>query len=106
MRTEQPMRPLLGGAPDGNPGPSDPRWLAIVDRDRAADGTFLYGVRTTGIYCRPSCASRRPRRENVSFFATAYLAEAAGFRPCLRCVPTATDPRDAREQAMRRACRT
>jgi AraC family transcriptional regulator, regulatory protein of adaptative response / methylated-DNA-[protein]-cysteine methyltransferase len=60
------------------------RWTALVARDAAADGTFYYSVRTTGVYCRPSCASRRPRRENVAFHATTVEAERAGFRPCRR----------------------
>jgi uncharacterized protein len=64
------------------------RWEAVRRRDRAADGVFYCSVRTTGVYCRPSCAAR-PRRENVSFHATAAEAERAGFRPCKRCRPTA-----------------
>jgi AraC family transcriptional regulator of adaptative response/methylated-DNA-[protein]-cysteine methyltransferase len=66
---------------------SDPRWAAVVGRDRAADGRFFYSVRTTGVYCRPSCAARTPRPENVAFHATAADAERAGFRPCKRCKP-------------------
>ena len=62
-------------------------WNAIATRDARYDGTFVYAVRTTGVYCRPSCASRQPRRENVSFFANASEAEAAGFRACKRCGP-------------------
>ncbi len=63
------------------------RWTAVATRDRRWDGRFVYAVKTTGIYCRPSCASRRPRRENVRFFAASSDAEAAGFRPCHRCRP-------------------
>ncbi len=66
---------------------SDPRWARIVARDPAADGQFYYSVRTTGIYCRPSCGSRTPRPENVGFFSTGEEAGAAGFRPCKRCRP-------------------
>jgi AraC family transcriptional regulator of adaptative response/methylated-DNA-[protein]-cysteine methyltransferase len=66
---------------------SDPRWAAVVARDPAADGTFFFSVRTTGVYCRPSCAARTPRPENVAFHATAADAERAGFRPCKRCKP-------------------
>jgi AraC family transcriptional regulator of adaptative response/methylated-DNA-[protein]-cysteine methyltransferase len=66
---------------------SDPRWAALVARNPAADGTFFYSVRTTGVYCRPSCGSRRPRPENVRFYATREEAERAGFRPCKRCGP-------------------
>ncbi len=63
------------------------RWAAAVARDREADGRFYYAVRTTGVYCRPSCGSRLAKPENVRFFATRADAEAAGFRPCKRCKP-------------------
>lgn len=66
---------------------SDPRWLAVLARDPAADGQFFYSVNTTGVYCRPSCAARRARPENVQFHLTAADAERAGFRPCQRCRP-------------------
>ncbi|WP_162592330.1 bifunctional DNA-binding transcriptional regulator/O6-methylguanine-DNA methyltransferase Ada [Variovorax sp. PBL-E5] len=66
---------------------SDPRWAAVAARDPAADGRFFYSVRTTGVYCRPSCAARPARPENVAFHATAAEAERAGFRPCKRCKP-------------------
>jgi AraC family transcriptional regulator of adaptative response/methylated-DNA-[protein]-cysteine methyltransferase len=62
-------------------------WTAVLARDRAADGRFVTGVLTTGIYCRPSCAARHPKRENVRFFADGAEAGAAGLRPCLRCLP-------------------
>lgn len=62
-------------------------WSAVMTRDRAFDGRFVTGVLTTGIYCRPSCAARHPRRENVRFFATGEAARQAGLRPCLRCSP-------------------
>jgi AraC family transcriptional regulator, regulatory protein of adaptative response / methylated-DNA-[protein]-cysteine methyltransferase len=65
----------------------DPRWAAVVSRDPAADGTFFYCVKTTGVYCRPSCAARLARPENVRFCATRAEAERAGFRPCKRCRP-------------------
>lgn len=65
------------------------RWAAVVARDRRADGTFVFAVRTTGVYCRPSCSSRQARRENVRFFATPDDAERAGFRACRRCTPRA-----------------
>ena len=67
----------------------DRRWAAVVARDKQADGTFVTAVATTGIYCRPSCAARRPLRQNVCFFPTCAEAEAAGFRPCKRCRPNA-----------------
>ncbi len=65
----------------------DTRWSAVERRDRAADGRFVLAVRTTGIYCRPSCPARRPHRENTAFFDTPEAARAAGFRACLRCAP-------------------
>jgi AraC family transcriptional regulator of adaptative response/methylated-DNA-[protein]-cysteine methyltransferase len=67
----------------------DPRWAAIVSRDAKADRQFFYSVRTTGVYCRPSCGARTPRPENVTFHATAADAQHAGFRACLRCKPEA-----------------
>lgn len=84
----------------------DARWEAIVRRDRAADGTFVYAVKTTGVYCRPSCPSRRAHRGNVTFHPTCAAAEKAGFRPCKRCQP---DRRSLQEQyaaRIARACRT
>ena len=67
------------------------RWQAVLDNDRRYDGTFFYGVASTGIFCRPSCPSRPPRRDRVRFFPTADAALAAGFRPCKRCRPDLTD---------------
>jgi len=64
-----------------------PRWNAVVARDAARDGEFVFAVSSTGVYCRPSCAARRPRRENVQFFLTPEQAEQAGYRACLRCRP-------------------
>lgn len=66
---------------------ADWRWLAVKNKANAFDGVFYFAVRTTGIFCRPSCASRPPKRENVSFFPTRIDAERAGFRPCKRCRP-------------------
>jgi AraC family transcriptional regulator of adaptative response/methylated-DNA-[protein]-cysteine methyltransferase len=66
---------------------NDPRWASIVARDANADGKFLYSVKTTGVYCRPSCPARLARPENVRFHTTAQDAEKAGFRPCKRCKP-------------------
>jgi AraC family transcriptional regulator of adaptative response/methylated-DNA-[protein]-cysteine methyltransferase len=62
-------------------------WMAVLARDRTFDGRFVTGVHSTGIYCRPSCAARHPRRENVRFYASTEEAEAAGLRPCKRCLP-------------------
>lgn len=66
---------------------SDMAWAAMQSRDRSFDGRFVTGVLSTGIYCRPSCAARHPKRENVRFFATPEQAEAIGLRACLRCKP-------------------
>jgi AraC family transcriptional regulator, regulatory protein of adaptative response / methylated-DNA-[protein]-cysteine methyltransferase len=78
------------------------RWTAVLERDRRHDGSFVYAVRTTGIYCRPSCPSRRPRRESVEFFAEPAAAETAGYRACRRCHPRSAAGTPA-EQALRRA---
>ena len=67
--------------------PPDAAWRAVLGRDRSLDGSFVYAVRTTGVYCRPSCPSRRPRRENVAFFPAAADAEREGYRACGRCGP-------------------
>ncbi len=66
------------------------RWRAVLERDRSADGLFVYAVRSTGVYCRPSCASRRPHRDRVDFFDTPDAARRAGFRACKRCRPDAS----------------
>src|SRR5512146_463358 len=82
------------------------KWDAVRRRDPAADGQFLYSVLTTGVYCRPSCASRPKRRENVAFYPTAEAAERAGYRPCKRCRPDLA-PRTTREAALvTAACRS
>jgi AraC family transcriptional regulator of adaptative response/methylated-DNA-[protein]-cysteine methyltransferase len=80
------------------------RWGAVAGHDRAADGQFVYAVRSTGIYCRPSCASRRPRRDRVVFFETPEQAERAGFRACLRCRPRDAAPGDPWVEKIQRAC--
>ena len=67
------------------------RWQAVVDRDASLDGTFVFAVSSTGIFCRPSCPAKRARRENVRFFDHAAAAEQAGYRACLRCRPKAAD---------------
>jgi AraC family transcriptional regulator of adaptative response/methylated-DNA-[protein]-cysteine methyltransferase len=68
-------------------------WQQVLARDPKADGQFVYAVKTTKIYCRPGCPSRRPERKNVSFYPSPELARAAGFRPCLRCDPDAAAPK-------------
>jgi AraC family transcriptional regulator, regulatory protein of adaptative response / methylated-DNA-[protein]-cysteine methyltransferase len=79
-------------------------WAAVVAHDASADGRFFYGVRTTGVYCRPGCASRQPLRKNVAFFETTAAAEATGLRPCKRCRPTEGSIADRHVAAVARAC--
>jgi AraC family transcriptional regulator, regulatory protein of adaptative response / methylated-DNA-[protein]-cysteine methyltransferase len=81
------MNTLEKENPAGLSTERDPRWSAVVARDRSADGRFVYSVRTTGVYCRPSCAARLARPENVRFHETCADAEKAGFRACKRCRP-------------------
>ncbi|HXY33130.1 MAG TPA: Ada metal-binding domain-containing protein, partial [Planctomycetaceae bacterium] len=81
------------------------RWRALVERRKAADGHFFVAVRTTRIFCRPWCPSRRPLRKNVLFFDTAQQALRAGFRPCLRCRPMGEDPRGRLADVLVKACR-
>jgi AraC family transcriptional regulator of adaptative response/methylated-DNA-[protein]-cysteine methyltransferase len=90
---------------DQNPAPldDDARWQAVRDRDRGGDGRFVFAVRSTGIYCRPSCPARRPHRANVRFFATAAEAERGGFRPCRRCRPG--DAAAPEAEVVRQVCR-
>jgi AraC family transcriptional regulator of adaptative response/methylated-DNA-[protein]-cysteine methyltransferase len=79
-------------------------WQQVLAHDRSADGQFVYAVKSTGVYCRPSCPSRRPERKNVSFFPSPELAEAAGFRACLRCEPTRVEAKaDPQAEAVARA---
>ncbi len=97
-RTAQP-------APSHHQPGDDARWAAVSQRDASADGQFFYSVRTTGVYCRPSCGARLPRRENVGFHTSRAEAEQAGFRPCLRCRPD-LPPKAARQAEMvAQACR-
>lgn len=86
-------------------GSAAARWRATLARDAAADAHFVYAVRTTGIYCRPSCAARKPRRDGVEFFARAADAERAGFRACLRCRPGGQSGGEAMHARMINACR-
>lgn len=84
---------------------SEACWAAVSARDRAADGQFVYAVRTTGVYCRPSCPSRRARRENLRFFTTPEQARSAGFRACRRCDPDGAGHEARLVEAVRAACR-
>ncbi len=82
----------------------DGRWNAVIARDAARDGEFVFAVSSTGVYCRPSCASRRPRRENVQFFPTPDQAEKAGYRACLRCRPRSVSG-NAQSDGVKAICR-
>src|SRR4029077_13760392 len=86
------------------PAHDEELWQAVKRRDPAFDGKFVFAVRTTGIYCRPSCASRPAKRENVSFFSTVIEAEKAGYRACQRCRPDKLGAPDPQVQAVKRAC--
>lgn len=81
--------PRSNSAKSSHSGTDEQRWNAVLARDARRDGEFVFGVSSTGVYCRPSCAARRPRRENVRFFAGPQAAEQAGYRACLRCHPRA-----------------
>ena len=81
------------------------RWDAVLMRDRQAEGAFVYAVTTTGVYCRPGCASWLPKRKHVRFFQTCSEAEQAGFRPCKRCQPNATSPYEAQVKLIAHLCK-
>src|SRR5688500_3455605 len=80
------------------------RWQAVVRRERDAQDAFYYAVHTTGVYCRPACPARLPKRENVSFYATCEEAARAGFRACRRCRPDEASLARRHEQAVAHAC--
>lgn len=80
------------------------RWAAVLARDKSADDTFVFSVKSTGIYCRPSCPARRAKRENIAFHATPAAAEAAGFRPCKRCRPDQKSLDARRAEIVAAAC--
>src|SRR5256885_12828801 len=79
-------------------------WSAVLSRDASRDGSFVFAGRSTGIYCRPSCPARRPRREQVSFFQVPEAAEREGFRACRRCHPRRVRSVDSRIELVRRIC--
>jgi len=83
----------------------DDRWEALLQRDSQTGASFIYGVLTTGVYCRPGCASRLPNRENVRFFETGIEAEKAGFRPCKRCKPESPEWEQPHVGAVLEACK-
>ncbi len=81
------------------------RWEALLRREQQADGAYVYGVVTTGVYCRPVCSSKKPNRSNVRFFDTFEEAERAGFRPCKRCNPQSPDGKETHAEAIARVCK-
>jgi AraC family transcriptional regulator of adaptative response/methylated-DNA-[protein]-cysteine methyltransferase len=89
-----------------SPIESDPRWQAVRERDAGRDGSFVYAVRTTGVYCRPACPSRLPKPVNVQFFADPAAAEAAGYRSCQRCKPKEAPLAARQAELVAQACRT
>jgi AraC family transcriptional regulator of adaptative response/methylated-DNA-[protein]-cysteine methyltransferase len=97
-----------GGMPGEKAAPvfAGRAWQQVLGRDASADGQFVYAVKSTGIYCKPSCPSRRPERKNVGFYPSAEQAEAAGFRACLRCEPSRVAPKpDVQAQAIAKAAK-
>jgi AraC family transcriptional regulator of adaptative response/methylated-DNA-[protein]-cysteine methyltransferase len=100
--TEQPKPPTISTR---LPRSDEARWQAVLGRDAASDGAFVYAVRSTGVFCRPSCPARRPKRANVVFFDLPEGAAAAGYRPCRRCRPEAAASADPALAAVRKACR-
>jgi len=84
---------------------ADPRWTAILTRDASRDGSFFYSVKTTGVFCRPSCAARQPNPKNVAFHASIIEAERAGFRPCKRCKPDQLPLAERQAAIIATACR-
>ena len=79
-------------------------WERLRSRDASEAGSFVYGVVTTGIYCRPGCPSRLPRKENIRFFTSGEEAKQAGFRPCLRCRPDGASLEEQQAEAISKAC--
>jgi len=102
MPVTQPKQARQGSvqAPDEN----GLRWNAVIGRDATHDGAFVFAVSTTGVYCRPSCPARRPRRENVTFFLHPEQAEKAGYRACLRCKPKSASG-DPQSDGVKAICR-
>ncbi|WP_345812403.1 bifunctional DNA-binding transcriptional regulator/O6-methylguanine-DNA methyltransferase Ada [Paraburkholderia sp. PREW-6R] len=101
MNRKADLAEIATAASTNNWTSEEERWEAVTRRDPQADGAFFFAVRTTGVFCRPSCASRQPRRENVAFFDDPDAARAAGFRDCKRCQPGGL-PREL--EIVRRAC--
>ncbi|WP_442943561.1 bifunctional DNA-binding transcriptional regulator/O6-methylguanine-DNA methyltransferase Ada [Nitrospirillum sp. BR 11752] len=103
--TVSPMRALAHPSP-AQAAEADPRWQAVLARDASQDGRFVYSVKTTGVYCRPSCPSRLAKPQNVAFHDSAASAEQAGFRPCKRCRPDQQGVAQRQAHLVAQACRT
>ncbi|UWE18225.1 bifunctional DNA-binding transcriptional regulator/O6-methylguanine-DNA methyltransferase Ada [Herbaspirillum huttiense] len=105
MTSSPPPTSSAASAADVNGLDPDICWQAVQQRDASFDGRFWYAVRTTGVYCKPSCGARTPLRKNVAFHASCAAAEAAGFRPCQRCKPDQPPLHERQAQAIAQACR-
>lgn len=103
MRTSEPMEVMSDSEADV--AGDEQRWSLVQQRERSADLPFIYAVKTTGIYCRPGCSSRLPRRTNVAFFDDIWQAKSAGFRACKRCQPDADVPAMKSAAAVQLACK-
>ena len=106
MKKMKTARRMTQKTASGNYATDRERWNAVVHRDPNADGKFCYSVKTTGVYCRPSCAARLARRENVQFHASCEAAERAGFRACKRCQPNGRSLAEEYAAKVATACRT
>jgi len=107
LTEEAAMKTTVKQSPQQIPGQAQieaRRWQAVLDRDIALDGAFVFGVSSTGVFCRPSCPAKRPRRENVTFYNDPLQAEQHGYRACLRCRPKAIDG-NPRSALVRAVCR-
>jgi AraC family transcriptional regulator of adaptative response/methylated-DNA-[protein]-cysteine methyltransferase len=98
------MAKAMGAADNGKYDTDEQRWNAVVGRDGEADGKFYYAVTTTGVYCRPACAARLAREQNVRFFSSCEAAERAGFRACKRCQPRVPAPGKHHAALVAKAC--
>ncbi len=89
---------------DAQRGSASTRWSAVIKRDASMEGQFVFAVRTTGVFCRPGCPAKTPRRENVEFYDAPARAIQAGYRPCKRCNPAGVSPRQCQLEVIAKAC--
>src|SRR5262245_43588444 len=99
------MGPQAGDGPLPRVADEERCWQAVCERDTGWDGRFVYAVRSTGVYCRPSCPARRPRRCQVVFFPVPEAARRCGYRPCRRCRPDQAAAADPHVETVRAVCR-